>query len=148
MNRYTARQRERGAVLLEFALILPLLVILLLTIVDLGLVIRDHQVLQNAAREAARFSSLKRNEIGPQNSGASVAVISQQAVAYCQAAGIMLQATDVTIDQGASIAVGGVMLSASRVTITHTRNLLIAGAPFLPVGQLQLRGEAVFRNLY
>lgn len=139
---------EQGAVLVEFALVLPLLVTLMLTVVDLGLVIRDHQVLQNAARETARFSSLKRNQIGPNNPSASEAVIKQRAVAYCLDAGITLQATDVTVDQGASISVGGVSLSASRIIIVHSRSLLIAGAPFLPVGSLVLRGEAIFRNLY
>ena len=45
------------------ALVLPLLTLLLIGIINMGLVIREHQVLQNAAREGARYSTLQGNRI-------------------------------------------------------------------------------------
>jgi Flp pilus assembly protein TadG len=48
----------RGAVLIEFALTLPLLLLVLLGICDFGLAFRDYHVVTNAAREGARMAVL------------------------------------------------------------------------------------------
>jgi hypothetical protein len=48
---------ERGAQLIEFALVFPLLLLITAGIVDLGLLIRDYQVITNAAREGARLGA-------------------------------------------------------------------------------------------
>lgn len=49
--------RERGAQLVEFALVLPLLLALLLGIVSGGIAFSRDNSLNNAAREAARFGA-------------------------------------------------------------------------------------------
>jgi Flp pilus assembly protein TadG len=49
---------ERGAELVEFALTLPLLLIVFGGIVDFGLILQRQQVLSNAAREGARLAVL------------------------------------------------------------------------------------------
>ena len=49
---------ERGAELVEFALALPLLLVVFGGIVDFGLMLQRHQVLSNAAREGARLAVL------------------------------------------------------------------------------------------
>lgn len=54
-------QGDRGAVALEFALVLPLLVMLLLGIVTFGLAYSDHVALTNAVREGARFGAATDN---------------------------------------------------------------------------------------
>lgn len=46
---------RRGATLVEFALILPLLIILIFGIIEFGLIMYDQQVITNAAREGARY---------------------------------------------------------------------------------------------
>jgi Flp pilus assembly protein TadG len=46
---------QTGSNIVEFALVLPLLLILVSGIVDLGLMIFDKAVITNAAREGARF---------------------------------------------------------------------------------------------
>jgi Flp pilus assembly protein TadG len=51
-------RNQRGAALVEMVMILPVLTILFLGIVQFGLVLREHQVVQNAAREGARLSML------------------------------------------------------------------------------------------
>ena len=49
---------ERGAELLEFALVLPLLLLVLAGILDMGFLFKDYEVVTNAAREGARMASL------------------------------------------------------------------------------------------
>lgn len=48
---------ESGAVAVEFALILPILVMLLLGVTTTGMVYSDHLAITNAAREGGRFGS-------------------------------------------------------------------------------------------
>jgi Flp pilus assembly protein TadG len=49
-----ARRREHGAAAVEFALLLPLLMLLLFGIVEFGLALHRQQVLATASREGAR----------------------------------------------------------------------------------------------
>jgi Flp pilus assembly protein TadG len=49
---------ERGAALVEFALALPLLLVILAGIVDFGFAFQRYEVITNAAREGARLASL------------------------------------------------------------------------------------------
>ena len=49
---------ERGAELVEFALVLPLLLVLIGGIVDFGFLFQRYEVVTNAAREGARLRSL------------------------------------------------------------------------------------------
>jgi TadE-like protein len=49
---------ERGAELVEFCLVLPLLLLVFGGIVDFGLLLQRHQVVSNAAREGARLAVL------------------------------------------------------------------------------------------
>lgn len=59
MNSMKSRLRsERGAELIEFALVLPLLLMILLGIVDFGFLFQRMQVMTNAAREGARMAVL------------------------------------------------------------------------------------------
>ncbi|HET9083769.1 MAG TPA: TadE family protein, partial [Candidatus Limnocylindrales bacterium] len=52
------RQRawERGQALLEFALVLPIFILLLVAIFDLGRAVFAYNTLTNAAREGARMA--------------------------------------------------------------------------------------------
>ena len=52
------RGRERGAAAVEFALVLPLLIVLLLGIIDFGLYYYNDLQLTHAARDAARYLSV------------------------------------------------------------------------------------------
>ena len=51
--------RERGQAAVELALVLPLVVLLLLALVQLGLVVRDQILVVHAAREAARAAAVE-----------------------------------------------------------------------------------------
>jgi Flp pilus assembly protein TadG len=52
------RKSERGAELIEFALVLPLLLLIVLGIVDFGFLFQRLEVVTNAAREGARLAVL------------------------------------------------------------------------------------------
>ena len=56
-NRFHFRQ-ERGAAAVEFALVLPLLLIILLGIIDFGLYLYNDLQLTHVARDAARYLSV------------------------------------------------------------------------------------------
>lgn len=51
---------ERGAALVEFALCLPLLLVVIAGIVDFGFAFQRYEVLTNAAREGARLATLQQ----------------------------------------------------------------------------------------
>ncbi len=140
--------RERGVVIVEFAMMLPLLVIIFVTIIDLGVLLHEHQVLQNAVREGARFSILPMNQIGPLNPTATVNGIKQRVIDYCEGENVTVLLGDITVSQQHPITVGADTIMATEVTVSYTRQLLIAGAPFLPVGDIVLSGKSVFRNFY
>lgn len=53
------RCRSSGVALVEFALILPLLVLMTLTVTELGRALWHYKVLSQSAREAARYLSTK-----------------------------------------------------------------------------------------
>ena len=58
INNWTSRKLQRGAVAIEFALVVPVLLLLLVGIVDFGLVMSSQSVVANAAREGARTAAL------------------------------------------------------------------------------------------
>lgn len=60
----TRARSERGAAALEFALVVPLLLMLLLGTVTTGLVYSDHLAVTNAVREAARYGSATDATVG------------------------------------------------------------------------------------
>lgn len=54
-----ARDRERGTAAVEFALVLPLLLVITLALVQVGLLVRDRLLVESAARAGARAASLE-----------------------------------------------------------------------------------------
>ena len=53
-NLLRSKRRNRGAALVEFAIILPLLLVILIGILEFGLLFYNKQIITNASREAAR----------------------------------------------------------------------------------------------
>ena len=55
------RKSERGAVIVEFAMILPLLVILLIGIMDMSMLLYNKAVITNASREGCRVGIVSQD---------------------------------------------------------------------------------------
>jgi len=145
------KDKQKGAVIVEFAIILPILVILLLGTMEVGSIARDYQVLQNSAREGARFSTLPGNQISTaQNPTAVLQTIQNRVVAYLQNENITVAPADVVVDQAYPVQIGVLTVMGSHVTVQYNRTLIFPGVSSLipSLGSLQLTGNAVFRNFY
>jgi Flp pilus assembly protein TadG len=143
--------KQKGAVAVEFAIVLPVLAILLMGIMEVGSIARDYQVLQNAAREGARFSAMPANRMsGAQDPNVVLQTIRSRVLAYLQNENITLAAGNINVDQTFPVPIGALTVQGSRVTITYMRPLIFPGvASLIPsLGTLPLVGNAVFRNFY
>ena len=144
MRRTRRASRQRGSVLVEFALVLPLLVLIVMLVLEGSRLVRTHQVLNNAAREGARLSVIR------ENLGSTDAIIAE-VVTYATQNGVPLTAGGVTVSQTASIPTpSGTPMSASVVTVsyTYTMNYLSVFAWLGVPSQYPLQGSAEFRNFY
>jgi Flp pilus assembly protein TadG len=90
---------ERGAALVELAMVLPLLLVVIAGIVDFGFAFQRYEVITNAAREGARLGSL---------SGYDAAFVQERVRQYVKEA---LNLTDPALDV--------VMPPANSVVVTH-----------------------------
>lgn len=63
MRALRSRPRERGAAALEFALVAPALILMIMGMVDFGMVMNAQAVVANGARDGARVASLGGNEV-------------------------------------------------------------------------------------
>lgn len=145
------RIRQEGSVLVELAFAIPIMTLIMLVIVDVGLIVREHQVIQNAAREGARYSCLPENWVSPVNPSASLTNIKWRVKEYAAGEGIILDlATDIEPpDQAYPIPIsGGLTAYGSLVTVHYTRRMLIGAFPLLPTNSMTLHGSSLFRNLY
>lgn len=68
----SAPARETGQTTAELALVLPLFVVLGLTLVQAGLVVRDQLAVVHAAREAARAASVDPDPAAPRAAAEAV----------------------------------------------------------------------------
>lgn len=126
MTRLSRRVRaERGAELIEFALVFPLLLLLVLGMVDFGFLFQRYEVLTNAAREGARLAVLP---------GYSTADVQARVCNYLTSGGIAVTGgcptptNPVITPSNTTVAVaGGTPLSAKRVQIVYTNSYLFIG---------------------
>jgi Flp pilus assembly protein TadG len=58
----TASDRERGTAVVEFALVLPLILVMALAVVQVGLLARDRLLVEAAARAGARTAAVDPND--------------------------------------------------------------------------------------
>jgi Flp pilus assembly protein TadG len=112
MLRAMIGQGERGASVLEAALVLPFLLLLVAGIVDFGGAFNDYIIITNAAREGARYGARF-----PYDGGGIRAAVIQEAAGV----GVTITAGNVTIDPdpGAAPAAGGAPITVT-VTLPYT----------------------------
>jgi len=134
---------ERGAELVEFALIMPLLVVLAIGIIDFGLAFRDMAVVTNAAREGARVRVLP---------GYTDQNARDRANAYLQAAGLQtvtgISVTKQTVSPGGT----GAAFSVYRVEVDYPHAFIAIGPVLTLLGTntigstITLTGVATMRS--
>jgi hypothetical protein len=78
------RRKERGQELVEYALILPIMMLILMSILDLGRAVYYYSAIHNSAREGARYGI-----INPEDPAGIEAVVRNKAV--------VLNPTDLTV---------------------------------------------------
>lgn len=155
-------KRERGTQIVELAMVLPLLVFLALAASEGAGVIRAHQVLNNAAREGARLSTVQENAGNLQFLQDSVtcylirnrvAPPARQVPSYCPAiapATTTCTSYAVTINQAVLVPNGGTSMPASQVTVScgYPLNFLPRLPWFGASNVVNLGGQAEFRNFW
>jgi len=107
---------ERGAELIEFALVLPVLLLITCGIFDFGFLFQRYEVLTNAAREGARMASLP---------GYTETDVQNRVNAYLTAGGVPGVAT--TSRVFSSVTAGGRTFNVATVTVTYTYEYSFVG---------------------
>lgn len=116
---------QRGAALVEMAIVMPILLLMVAGIAESGLLFRSFEVAANAAREGARLAALPGNE---QNDYASVRVRVNNYLLDARATGPRDLTPPVVAFAQESIAVApGVAANGVRVTVTYRYDCLFLG---------------------
>ncbi|MEO8411999.1 MAG: TadE/TadG family type IV pilus assembly protein [Propionivibrio sp.] len=109
---------ERGAVAVEFALLLPVLLMILFGIIEFGMIMYGREVVTNASREGARAGIV---QVSPKPTSGDITTI---ATNYLTGTGVNL--SDVTISVAGA---GGSSPATVTVTATYNYPWLI---PYIP----------------
>src|SRR4051794_37562243 len=94
------RISERGTQLLVLTIVLPLLIFIAMLVTEGSDFVRVHEVLNNAAREGAKFSSMPENSCG--GGATCLNGIKNTAVQYAKNNGVTITAANVAVDQQAA----------------------------------------------
>jgi Flp pilus assembly protein TadG len=108
---------ESGAELIEFALVFPLLLLVVLGIIDFGLLFQRYEVVTNAAREGARVSVLP---------GYADEDVETRVGQYLTAAGLTEGATT-SVGTPQVVEVGGQCITVRPVTVTYPHTFSFVG---------------------
>ena len=139
------RQSERGSVMIETAIVVPILLLLTVGIFEIGRAYQTWQVVTNAAREGARAS------ITPSDDDDTVEALVRQYMQDGQLGNCASAVVDV--DSNATITVNGVTYGASLVTVDYPFDFIVLQpvarliAPTSQVGQdFTMRATSLMRN--
>jgi Flp pilus assembly protein TadG len=111
---------ERGAELIEFALIVPLLLFIIMGLVDFGFMFQRFEVVTNAAREGARIAVLP---------GYATADVEARVRSYMTEGGVANSTSNSTVaTTNVPIAAGaGPAMQGKRVQVNYTSQYLFLG---------------------
>ncbi|NLJ31875.1 MAG: pilus assembly protein [Clostridiales bacterium] len=88
------RENEKGQAMVEFALVLPILILLVCGIIDFGWIYSNQITVTNACREAARYSSVHLMD----NDGGDISGVEDDARALVSQFAPMLESPTVTFE--------------------------------------------------
>jgi Flp pilus assembly protein TadG len=131
------RLNERGAVAAEFALLLPVFMLILFGTIEFGMIMYSRELITNASREGARAGIV---QVSPKPTAGTITTI---ATNYLTGTGINL--ADVTI---AVTGAGGANPATLTVAATYQYRWLI---PYIPTvlgfpRPLPLTGQTIMRH--
>jgi len=122
--------RDRGASAVEFALVLPILLLLVLGIIEFGRAYHLQTTLSNAARDGVRVMALQDSATAARST----------AKASAQLSDLNDSMIDVQPEAGCSTATTGAGMAS--VTITYPFSLI---SGFLPIDDFTLTGKGTMR---
>jgi len=108
---------EDGAELVEFAFVLPTLLLLIVGVVDFGLLFQKYEVVTNAAREGARVAILP---------GYGTADVTARVNQYLTTGGLNGTAT-VSVGAPQALSVGSQCITVRPVTVSYQHQFLFIG---------------------
>ena len=132
-------QSERGAELIEFAVVLPILVFIIAGIVDFGMMFRTYEAVTNAAREGARVAVLP---------GYAPVDVENRVDQYLAASGLSGTHTTAVVTVPVATTAGTFTARAVTLNYTYTFVVLGAAAPFFggSFGSINLNAVSVMRT--
>jgi len=117
MSLYRRLACEKGAELIEFALVLPLLLLVMFGIMDFGLLFQRYETVTNAAREGARIAVLP---------GYGQADVQARVSQYLAASGLTATPSIAYVGPQA-LNVGGACVTLTGVTVGYPHQYLFIG---------------------
>ena len=130
---------ERGAELIEFAIVMPILLFIIAGIIDFGMMFRTYEAVTNAAREGARVGVLP---------GYAPVDVQSRVDAYLTASG--LAGAHVTSVVDVPVATTAGTFTARAVTLNYTYQFVVLGvaAPLFggSFGSINLNAVSVMRT--
>jgi Flp pilus assembly protein TadG len=146
--------KRRGAAMVEFVIVVPLLLLLVLGIMEFGMVMHDYMMLANGAREASRIAALrpgatvsKTKERAIEASLPSVTQDMVQITTYDPNSGAWVAVTDTASGLSNSVPADGVV----RVTIKDYPHRMVTGnffawLPNVSAGTMKLNASLTMRH--
>jgi Flp pilus assembly protein TadG len=141
MMRKKRWKSEHGAELIEFALILPLLLLLCLGTIEFGRAYYNYNILTKGVRDGARYAASNRiNSIGTWVTGDDIVGNTQKLVVYGK---VNLTGSDVKIIP--DLLQSQVNVAVDRVTDTQQYVTVSAAYPYRPLFSLIIPTTLTFR---
>lgn len=129
---------ESGAQLVEFALSLPVLLILTMGIIDFGLLFQRYEVLTNASREGARVSILP---------GYGAADVQARVNQYLQGTSLSAATVTTTVGAAQALPVGAAgCITVTPVTVSYTHSFMFVGGLIGSLGTSTVSATTSMRN--
>jgi Flp pilus assembly protein TadG len=97
MNHRSKPTSRRGQALVEFALVLPLLLLLVFGIIDAGRLIYTYNTVANSARNAARVAIVNQSTTGTETCNTTEATTYPRGCAISSGIGLGILAADVSV---------------------------------------------------
>ena len=137
--------RQRGATLVEMALVMSLLFMLVFGIMEFGRLFNVYHTMTNAAREGARFGAAPCPYLSlscsPAGGLVSVSAIQNRVQTYLSADGVQVNTSNISVHQSVSVSDNGIPENYTQETNNQPNHIIVIPyAPTLTVSA-EMRNE-------